>query len=206
MQQSTQGAELNSEATLNCNGKDFKCVNSTHYQACSLTERSGQEPQYMINGVVLPCTVGQSCNDENAVNCAVGRTAQPVDTKPAVQIPVEVTVVKEQPALAVEKPSETAPAKSLLAADLDKPMDKPAAIMDKPAEIMETPMAMPMALPMEPSKDIPKDVPMDASKDAPKAIPMEESKDEPKDIPKDAPMEVKPVEPMPAKKGIHPFN
>lgn len=132
LQQSTHGAELNSEATLNCNGKDFKCINSTHYQPCSLTERKGLPPQYMINGVTLPCLSGQLCNDENTVNCAVARTAVPVDQKKQpVQIPVEVTVEKEQPALAAEKPSEAA-VKTLAA---EKPSEvAPALAAEKPTE------------------------------------------------------------------------
>lgn len=69
---------MNSEATLNCNGKEFKCVNSTHYQSCSLTERVGKESQWIINGAILPCLAGQECNDVNAISC----TAVEIPTVP----------------------------------------------------------------------------------------------------------------------------
>lgn len=97
--QYSQTAELNSEATLNCNGKDFKCVNSTHYQSCSLVERNGQPPQYSISGVVLPCSSGVACNDENTVNCAVQRqqSVQEVVNSAPSEIPVKVTVVDDTP-------------------------------------------------------------------------------------------------------------
>lgn len=113
MQQSTQGAELNSEATLNCKGKDFKCVDLTHYQSCSLTERTGQESQWTINGVVFPCLAGQSCSDDSQFSCGVARTV-PSSDEP-IQIPVEITIVSEP---IVKPEEETAPAKSL-------PVDEP---------------------------------------------------------------------------------
>lgn len=122
--QYSQAAELNSESTLNCNGKDFKCVNSTHYQPCSLVERNGQPPQYSINGVVLPCSPGNSCNDENVVNCAVQRQSVQAVANPVApsQIPVKVTVENDATAVIadVEKSNKSelvsngaAPAKSL---------------------------------------------------------------------------------------------
>lgn len=98
---------MNSEATLNCNGKDFKCVNSTHYQSCSLTQRNGQQAQWMINGVVLPCLAGQTCSEQDTVCCSVVRTVKLADE--LTQIPVEVTVVQEF----VSKPAEKVPSKSL---------------------------------------------------------------------------------------------
>lgn len=110
MQQSSQGAELNSEATLNCNGNDFKCVNLTHYQPCSLTERKGHEPQWTINGVVLPCLIGQPCNDEKSDSCAVSRPVQSIERETPAQIPVKVTVVQE-PAVNAVKASEALPTK-----------------------------------------------------------------------------------------------
>lgn len=122
LQQSTHGAELNSEATLNCNGKEFKCINSTHYQPCSLTERSGQQPQWTINGVILPCAKEKSCDDESSFGCGnVARDAQPV-IQPS-QIPVEVTVVQkpvkvEVPVVAAVE-EIAAPAKAL-------PVEEPA--------------------------------------------------------------------------------
>lgn len=117
--QYSQAAELNSEATLNCNGKDFKCVNSTHYQPCSLIERNGQPAQYFKNGEVLQCSPGNPCNDENTVNCNVQRQAVQAVADPvaASQIPVKVTVESDAPvAIAdVEKSvsNVAAPAKSL---------------------------------------------------------------------------------------------
>lgn len=129
MQQLTQGAELNSEATLNCNGKEFKCFNSTHFQSCSLTERSGQQPQWTINGIIMPCSAGQLCSDEIALGCvSVGRIAEPL--KILTQIPVQVTVEKELP-VEIEAPVEAqvelvpSPAKSL-------PAKEPAIAMPEP--------------------------------------------------------------------------
>lgn len=128
--QYSEAAELNSEATLNCNGKDFKCVNSTHYQPCSLVERNGQPPQYSINGVILPCSPGVACNDENTVNCAVQRQAVPVAENSAPsEIPVKVTVEDDAPVAVadVEKSLEpetvsndAIPAKSLPLDDVAK--------------------------------------------------------------------------------------
>lgn len=119
---------MNSEATLNCNGKEFKCINATHYQPCSLTERIGQKPLYTINGVVLPCAQGKSCDEASSFGCAaVARTAQPID-QPS-QIPVQVTIVhepvkQEAPAVvAAVVESIAAPAKSL-------PDEQPAAAND----------------------------------------------------------------------------
>lgn len=94
---------MNSEATLNCNGKEFKCVNSTHYQPCSLTERSGQQPQYMINGNVLPCVAGKMCSDES-VTCCGSLT----------EIPVKVETAAKEDAPAAEGMSvPSSPLKSL---------------------------------------------------------------------------------------------
>lgn len=119
---------MNSEATLNCNGKEFKCINATHYQPCSLTERSGQKPQYTINGIVLSCAQGKSCDEASSFGCgAVARTAQPI-AQPS-QIPVQVTIVhepmkQEAPAVvAAVVESIVAPAKSL-------PAEQPAAAND----------------------------------------------------------------------------
>lgn len=150
MQQSTQAAELNSESTLNCNGKDFKCVNSTHYQPCSLTERSGQTPQYLINGETLACLDGNSCSDENTVNCAVARTVQPVNNDQLSQIPVEVTVVNEQPAVSVDKSSETELAKSLIADEIATPTD---ASVVEPAASSVAPTVAPASIPKESAED-----------------------------------------------------
>lgn len=74
-----------------------------------MTERSGQPAQWTINGVVLPCLVGQACSDDSTMCCGVARTVQSAN-EPA-QIPVEVTVVQEL----VSKPDEkeNVPAKSL---------------------------------------------------------------------------------------------
>lgn len=119
---------MNSAATLNCNGREFKCINATHYQPCSLTQRSGQQPQYTINGVVLPCAQGKSCDEASAFGCAaVARTAQPID-QPS-QIPVQVTIVHEPvkqaaPAVvAAVVESVAAPAKAL-------PAEQPASAND----------------------------------------------------------------------------
>lgn len=146
MQQSTQGAELNSEATLNCNGKEFKCINATHYQPCSLTERSGQQPLWTINGVTLRCAAGKSCDDQSAEFCGIAaRTIQPVD-QPA-QIPVEVTIIEEpinvEQAVIAAVESIVAPAKSL-------PVEQPAAI-PAAAEPVVAPVVVPVdvAAPVE---------------------------------------------------------
>lgn len=157
LQQSTQGAELNSEATLNCLGKEFKCVNSTHYQTCSLTERSGQQPQWTINGVILPCVAGQECSDESTINCAAARVVQPIENEVQSQIPVEVTVAQEPVvAVAVEAPVESVatPAKSLPAEEVmaEAPAAVVAPVVPIPSEeaIAETPVATPAkSLPAE---------------------------------------------------------
>lgn len=128
VQQSTQGAELNSEATLNCNGKEFKCVNVTHYQACSLTERTGQEPQYTINGVVLPCSAEIPCNDESSVGCAAVARTVPVETVATAEaVPVVAAVVAAVPA-------ESVPAKSEVVAEV------PVAALTKSAILVEVPV------------------------------------------------------------------
>lgn len=87
---------MNSEATLNCNGKEFKCVNATHYQPCSLVERSGAEPMYTINGVILPCLNDQKCNDQTAVNCAIA--SRTIESE---NIPVVPVVVANEPKIEV---------------------------------------------------------------------------------------------------------
>jgi len=169
LQQSTQGAELNSEATLNCQGKEFKCVNSTHYQPCSLTERSGLEPQWTINGVVLPCLAGQQCSDESAINCAAARVAQPIENEVPSQIPVEVTVVQEPVAVAavaaVEAPVESivSPAKSLPA---EEAAEKPAAVEAAPAPAMEVAPA-PASVVVSTEKDLKPEKPADVPAPAP---------------------------------------
>lgn len=156
MQQSTQGAELNSEATLNCNGNDFKCVNLTHYQPCSLTERKGQEPQWTINGIVLPCLIGQPCNDEKSVSCAVSRPVLSIERETPSQIPVKVTVVQE-PAVNGAKVSEVIPNKILPAEPNSAPPTEHKKPVASPIE-HKKPMASPiehkktMALPMEHKK------------------------------------------------------
>lgn len=93
---------MNSEATLNCNGKEFKCVNVTHYQPCSLAERVGQESQYIINGEILPCASEVRCNDEDSVGCALARSIQsisvestPIKTETIDNVPVKINVVTE---------------------------------------------------------------------------------------------------------------
>lgn len=120
--QYSQAAELNSEATLNCNGKDFKCVNSTHYQPCSLVERNGQPAQYFKNDEVLQCSPGNPCNDENTVNCAVQRQSVQAAASPVApsQIPVKVTVESDAPVVVAADAERSdvvsnvaAPAKSL---------------------------------------------------------------------------------------------
>lgn len=146
--QYSQAAELNSEATLNCNGKDFKCVNSTHYQPCSLIERNGQPPHYSINGVVLQCSPGNSCNDEHIVNCAVQRKSVQAVANPVApsEIPVKVTVEDDASVVIteVEKPIKAeavsngaAPAKSLPVdeeAKESKVAVAPAEVESKPAK------------------------------------------------------------------------
>lgn len=110
---------MNSEATLNCNGKEFKCVNNTHYQPCSLTERAGQESQYMINGEILPCASAVHCNDDDSVGCAFSRSVPvpieltPVKTESVDEVPVEMDVVAEVVA-------ETPALKSIV---IDTPVD-----------------------------------------------------------------------------------
>lgn len=166
---------MNSEATLNCKGKEFKCVNSTHFQSCSLMERSGLEPQWMINGVVLPCLAGQECSDESAINCAAARIAQPIENEVQSQIPVEVAIVQEPVLVAIEQqpiaPVVASPAKSLptedaapekpAAATPEKPADapeKPAAAAEKSAAAPEMPTAapeMPAAAEVAPTAAIP---------------------------------------------------
>lgn len=113
---------MNSEATLNCNGKEFKCVNVTHYQPCSLTERAGQESQYMINGETLACASEVRCNDEDLVGCALVRSVPvpveltPVKTESVDEVPVKTDivaeVVAETPAvksIAVDTPIDAVP-------------------------------------------------------------------------------------------------
>lgn len=62
-----------------------------------MTERTGQEPLYTINNVVLPCAAQQKCSDESTVSCAVSRTvetvATPAEPTVVVQVPVEVKSV-----------------------------------------------------------------------------------------------------------------
>lgn len=40
-------------------------------------QRSGQESQYMIDGIVLPCAADVKCSNEDTVSCAVSRSIQP---------------------------------------------------------------------------------------------------------------------------------
>lgn len=140
--QYSKTAELNSEATLNCNGKDFKCVNSTHYQSCSLVERNGQPPQYIISGVILPCSRGVPCNDQNTVNCAVQRQSvqDAVNAVPS-EIPVKVTTVEDDAPVAVDavksvEPevvtnNDASPAKSLPVDPVETPAAEPNAAKEQ---------------------------------------------------------------------------
>lgn len=69
MQQSN-AAELNSETSLNCNGKEFKCVNQTHFQLCS-PSGVGDEKLTTIDGVIETCIAGQKCDDLSPTSCGV---------------------------------------------------------------------------------------------------------------------------------------
>lgn len=69
MQQSN-AAELNNEASLDCNGKEFKCMNQTHFQLCSPNESKGLGLT-TIDGVIETCVAGQKCNDQSTKHCGV---------------------------------------------------------------------------------------------------------------------------------------
>lgn len=68
--QHSNAADLNSETSLNCNGKEFKCVNQTHFQLCSPNGNVG-EGLTSIDGVVESCIAGQKCDDGSLTHCGV---------------------------------------------------------------------------------------------------------------------------------------
>lgn len=68
--QQSNAADLNSETSLNCNGKEFKCVNQTHFQLCSPNGNVG-EGLTTIDGVVESCIAGQKCDDGSLTHCGV---------------------------------------------------------------------------------------------------------------------------------------
>lgn len=66
--QQCNAADLNNKSSLNCYGKDFKCVNQTHFQLCS---RSGEEGSGLttIDSKIELCIAGQKCDDSNPTHC-----------------------------------------------------------------------------------------------------------------------------------------
>lgn len=59
---------MNSESNLNCYGKEFKCVNQTHFRFCS---QNGEEDGGLttIDGVIESCRHGRKCSDKSPTHC-----------------------------------------------------------------------------------------------------------------------------------------
>lgn len=70
--QQSNAADLNSESSLNCNGKEFKCVNQTHFQLCSPNGEKG-EGLTTIDGVIESCIAGQKCDDKSLTHCGANQ-------------------------------------------------------------------------------------------------------------------------------------
>lgn len=64
-----KGAELSGDSTLTCFGKNFKCINATHYQRCSFTARAGQFAVMSLSGVPEKCLNDRYCDTQSAIPC-----------------------------------------------------------------------------------------------------------------------------------------
>lgn len=68
--QQSNAADLSRDSNLDCNGKEFKCVNQTHFQLCS-TNGDSSVGSTTIDGVIESCIAGQTCDDQSAAHCGV---------------------------------------------------------------------------------------------------------------------------------------
>lgn len=69
--QSTRSAEITTEPSVNeCGGKQFKCLNATHYQTCISTERLGAVPLVTLSEQVEACLEGRACDEKGLESCA----------------------------------------------------------------------------------------------------------------------------------------
>lgn len=52
-----------------CNGREFKCLNATHYQKCVSIDRIGASPLLTLSDKVLTCLEGLTCDEKGDDNC-----------------------------------------------------------------------------------------------------------------------------------------